>query len=145
MTKISTPEISLDDIEAEVATEDTQDFEPALVDGTPSGIILFVKSELAPSVAAELERMSDNQRRKAAMAAAQASKSRPGEVYEKSADVMAAFRKAVLLRVAGWRGVKQEFSEENLNRLLKLQPGFCSQIIEKSGEMGRFTPASSTS
>lgn len=143
MSKTTTAPFSIADIEAQVATEETVDFEPTLPDGiTPSGAIFKIKSDLAPSVDARLKEMLDQMKRQDQLRAAQAAKARPGEVIE-STDTQDVFgRRLIAVRIAGWN-LPDEFNEANLLKVLKGWTGLGAQILEKSAELARFTPTSS--
>lgn len=136
--------ISIASIEQQVATEEPSELELVLPNGDNSGIVVMVKSDQAPSVVEALNKLANTRRRKEALAAAQAAKARPGEAVVPVEEDLLAYRKAVVVRMAGWKGVSDDFTEENALRLLKAAPGFGPQILEKAAEMTGFTPASST-
>ena len=133
---------SLADIKAQVANEDTFDFEPLLPNLEPSGIILKLKSDLAPSVDGRLKELIDANTRKQQLMAAQAEKARPGEAPIASVEDMSAFgRKLIAVRVAGWN-MPDEFTEANVMALLRYWDGLGNQILAKTAEAARFTPDS---
>ena len=133
---------SLADIKAQVANEDTFDFEPLLPSLEPSGIILKLKSDLAPSVDRRLKELIDANTRKQQLMAAQAEKARPGEAPIASVEDMSAFgRKLIAVRVAGWN-MPDEFTEANVMALLRYWDGLGNQILAKTAEAARFTPDS---
>lgn len=133
---------SLADIKAQVANEDTFDFEPLLPSLEPSGIILKLKSDLAPSVDGRLKELIDANTRKQQLMAAQAEKARPGEAPIASVEDMSAFgRKLIAVRVAGWN-MPDEFTEANVMALLRYWDGLGNQILAKTAEAARFTPDS---
>jgi hypothetical protein len=135
---------SLADIKAQVANEDTFDFEPLLPSLEPSGIVLKLKSDLAPSVDARLKDLIDANARKQQLMAAQAEKARPGEAPMSTVEDMSNFgRKLIAVRVAGWN-MPDEFTEANVMALLRYWDGLGNQILAKTAEAARFTPASPT-
>lgn len=136
--------LSIASIEKAVATETPADLEPVLPNGDPSGIILLVKSDQAPSVIEALNKLANTRRKKEQIAQAQAQKARPGEAFIPVEQDMLAYRKAVAIRLAGWRGLTDEFTEDNAIHLLSVLPTFGPQILEKASEMTGFTPTSST-
>lgn len=134
---------SIADIVGQVATEETYPFEPMLPDGlTPSGVTFYLKSDLAPSVDGQIKDLLADMRRKEQMRAAQAAKSRPGQVTEDYDELDVAGRKLIATRIAGWT-LKDEFTTANVLTVLKLWQGLGEQILAKSAELARFTPASS--
>ena len=140
MTK--TTGLSLSDMEARLAAEPAEEFEPILPDGEGSGIILLVKSDACPSVSRGLAALMNERRRKDEFNAAKAQRSRAGEVYTKFEDDVTFTRRAAAVRLAGWKGLDEEFSEANAIRLFAVCPSFAGQVIQKAGELTSFTPAS---
>ncbi len=139
-TKTAT--LSLASIEAQVSNETPTEFEPNLPNGDPSGVILLVLSEQAPSVAKKLAALSNEARRKAAISAAKADKARPGEAFTPVEDDILFVRRLTIARLAGWKGLEEEFNEANALKLMELAPGFGSQIIAQSADLAGFTNAS---
>lgn len=133
---------SIADMKAKVANEDTFDFEPLLPSLEPSGVVLKLKSDLAPSVDARLKELIDANTRKQQLMAMQAEKSRPGEAPIASVDDMANFgRKLIAVRVAGWN-MPDAFSESAVIELLRYWDGLGNQILAKTADAARFTPDS---
>lgn len=133
---------SIADMKAKVANEDTFDFEPLLPSLEPSGVVLKLKSDLAPSVDARLKELIDANTRKQQLMAMQAEKSRPGEAPIASVDDMSNFgRKLIAVRVAGWN-MPDTFSESAVIELLRYWDGLGNQILAKTADAARFTPDS---
>ena len=133
---------SIADMEAQVASEETFEFEPLLPDGvTPSGVTFKLKSDLAPSVDARLKDLLCQMKRREQLRAAAASKSRPGEVTEDYGEMDVMGRRMIAARIAGW-SMADEFTEANVLRVLKVWTGLSDQIIGKTADLARFTPAS---
>lgn len=142
MTKPAT--LSLASIATQVCNETPTEFEPHLPNGDPSGVTLLLLSEQAPSVTAKLAALSNEARRKAAIAAAKAEKARPGEAFTPVEEDILFVRRLTIARLAGWKGLDDEFNETNALRLMELAPGFGPQIIARSSEMAGFIKASPT-
>ncbi|MCC7267880.1 MAG: hypothetical protein IT546_11140 [Caulobacteraceae bacterium] len=142
MTK--TEGLSLSDIRNQVATEEAVDFEPYDAKGNPSGIVLKVLSDQSKIVQDRLLALIDRKRRQDQLLAAQAERSRPGEVVASVKDDAEYGRRLVAARLAGWTGIAEDFNDSNAAELLRLIPGFGPQIIRKSEELGGFTVASPT-
>lgn len=133
---------SIADIKAQVAHEETFDFEPLLPSLEPSGVTLKLKSDLAPSVDARLKALIDGNTKKQQLMAAQAEKARPGEAPFTPVDDMATFgRKLIAVRVAGWN-MPDEFSEAAAIELLRYWVGLGEQILAATADAARFTPDS---
>lgn len=141
MTKTA-PAFSISDFKAAVATEASADFEPLLADGSPSGLVLQVKSDLAPSVHGRLMEMMDAFRDADTLRAAQAAKARPGHApVEKTASIVRNSHRMAAVRVCGWNA-KDEFSEAALIDLFAHWPDLVAQVLAKSAELASFTPTS---
>lgn len=142
MTKDTKAPFTLADMKAQVATEETFEFEPTFPDLKPSGIILKLKSDLAPSVQTALKAMAEADRKKDHLRAAQNAKARPESVILQSIDEIAEFgRKGVAVRIAGW-SLDEEFTPANVDDLIKHWKGLDAQILAKSAELASFTVAS---
>lgn len=141
MTK--TADISIADIEAQVATDTAVPFEPLTARGEPCGITFDVLSDQAPSVFEKVAKLEDGRRQKEQLIAAQARGSRPGHApIITSEDAANHYRRLVACRVSGW-SLKDAFNEANLIRVFKVQPTWADQILAKAIELGNFTPTSS--
>ena len=132
---------SIADIEAQVMVEETFPFEPLLPNLEPSGIIFQLKSDLAPSVEGKIKQLLDGHTRKDQLKAAQAARSRPGEVINTVDEQAVLGRKLVAARIDGW-SMADEFNETNVQRVLKAWVGLSEQILAKSAELARFTMTS---
>jgi len=143
MTKATVAPFSLADIEGQVATEATYEFEPLLPNLKPSGVLFQLKSDLAPSVQNALTDMMDTDRKKEHFRAAQNQKARPESVQLTPVNELSDFgRKAIAIRIAGWN-LPDEFNEATVLRVLKAWSGLGDQILAKTAELASFTPASS--
>ncbi|HYE46220.1 MAG TPA: hypothetical protein VEA44_10660 [Caulobacter sp.] len=136
----TTAEFSVDDILRKVAGDEAAELPIYNNKGDPTGIVFLVKSDQAPGVKEALTALGDGRRRKENMLAAQAQKARPGHepfiTVEEDAEFV---RQAAVVRLAGWRGIKDEFSPATALKLLAGVPAWATQINQKAQELAGFT------
>jgi hypothetical protein len=132
------------DIEAQTAGDIPVEFEPFDKNGDPSGVILLILSDQSPTVQRGIIALTNAERQREQVNAAKARGARPGEVFTKVEDDRDHTLKLTALRIAGWKGdLDEPYSPENAVRLLKLIPGWVSQVLNRSAELGGFTATSS--
>jgi hypothetical protein len=140
MTK--TPALSLATIEAQAKSDAPVPFEPFDKDGNPCGITLMILSDQSDKVRLGINVLENQRRRRAQLNAEKASKARPGEVFTPVEDDIDFGLKMTALRIAGWQGLDEPYSEENALRLLRAIPSFIAQITAKGAELAGFTNTS---
>jgi len=105
---------------------------------TDTGITLIVLGRHADSVTKFTSRLMRDAMRDQQMAARRGKTVEPKTLEEvKEQNVSAA-----AVRVTGWDGVKQPYSEDLLKSALKRNPHWVDQIIEFSDDLGNFTSGS---
>lgn len=110
-------------------------------DGSSTGITLIVRGTFAPEVVAwnsgVAEKFLNEQR---------AAQRRGKAPKAKTIDEMEAQNiEGAVVRVAGWEGVRQPFSADQLRAALKRNPHWAVQIIEESDSLGNFGATSASS
>lgn len=110
------------------------------IEGQPSGVFLQVWGAQAPQVSAELERLFDLNNEQTA-AAELAGKPRPirGQIEFRD--------EAAAARIAGWRGIDDEFTREGALELVRGYREAIPQIVEESDKIANFlkvTPKTSS-
>jgi hypothetical protein len=133
MTKLSLADLELN--EAGVPVEMIDD------DGSATGILIEVLASNLDSVNARQNALEDERRRKAAVRAAKAAKSRQEDAGESAEETAEYVRRAAAVRVSGWN-LADEFTEANVVKLFKLRPKFALQVLDASNETSRFTKGS---
>ena len=133
MTKLSLADLELN--EAGVPVEMIDD------DGSATGILIDVLASNLDSVNARQNALEDERRRKAAVRAAKAAKSRQEDAGESAEETAEYVRRAAAVRVSGWN-LADEFTEGNVVKLFKLRPKFALQVLDASNETSRFTKGS---
>ena len=113
------------------------DFELKHPDGTPTGAILTVLGSYSTVYQKFIKKIfNDNQRE------IEFAKRKGKEAPEKTIeDLQQQNLESALIRVVGWKNVKQEFSPELLREILNNNPHFVAQIIEESDNAANFTKA----
>jgi hypothetical protein len=116
-------------------SEHDHEFELKHPDGvTGTGIKLKVIGKHADVVTKFTDRLVNEQQRQA-MLAHKSGKAMPPKPME---ELRAQNIEAAALRVTGWSGVKQEFSQDTMRRALARNPHWIDQIIEESDTIGNF-------
>lgn len=110
-------------------------------DGSGTGITLIVRGSFAPEVVAwnagVAEKFLNEQR---------AAQRRGKTAKPKTLDEMEAQNiEGAVVRVAGWEGVRQPYSVDQLRAALKRNPHWTAQIIEESESLGNFGTTSASS
>lgn len=103
-------------------------------DGSSTGITLIVRGSFAPDVVAwnsgVAEKYLNEQR---------AAQRRGKSVKPKTLDEIEAQNiEGAVVRVAGWEGVRQPYSADQLRAALKRNPHWAAQIVEESESLGNF-------
>lgn len=110
-------------------------------DGSLTGITLIVRGTFAPEVVAwnssTAEKFLNEQR--AAQRRGKAAK--PKTLDEIEAQNI----EGSVVRVAGWEGVRQPFSPDQLRAALQRNPHWATQIVEESDSLGNFGTTSASS
>jgi hypothetical protein len=106
-------------------------------DGTDSGVILEVIGAHSNEVMAFTKSKLNKYIRDEAMA-----KKRGKEVEMDADKILDQAREDAMVRVRGWKNVKQEFSKDLLKAVLMRNPHWLSQITEASDDAANFTKSS---
>jgi len=138
---MSTPETSSIDIltfDAVKACENGFEFQLIGEDGeTKTGVFLTVLGKHADPVNKWINK-TINDTTKAQIMAMRKQKN----VDPKSLDdIKAQNIEAALVRVVGWRNVKQEFTKDLMRQVLQRNPHFVDQIIDTSDDLANFSKA----
>jgi hypothetical protein len=130
---------SLDDLDAAKASDEAFEFEYINKAGAPTGIFFSVFGAESEIVRAETARLQNERRRKAAAREInqKIGVNKPVE-YDKFEDDVAYGRQMSAMRLAGWRGITDEFTKENALRLCKSNEHIAMAITQASEEMGNF-------
>jgi len=118
---------SLDDLDAKKACSVPYEFEYKFGNGKGSGVFISVYGDESEHVAVETA---------ALMAAERARANALGDEYEQ--DNMLIGKKLAALRIAGWRGIKEEYTPENALKLCLSNTSISDQVITHSKNIGNF-------
>lgn len=130
-----TQDIDILDLDAVKLSEHEHEFELKHPDGiTGTGVTLKVIGKHADVVTKFTSRLFNEQQRQA-MLAHKSGKPMPPKSME---ELRAQNIEAAGLRVTGWSGVKQAFSQDLLRQALGRNPHWIEQIIEESDAIGNF-------
>lgn len=128
-------ELDILDFDAVKQSEHDHEFELKHLDGvTGTGITLLVVGKHA-DVVTKFTAKIVNQQQREAMLAHKSGKPIPVRPLE---EIRAQNIEAAALRVTGWRGVKQPFSQELMRQALTRNPHWVEQIVEESDAVGNF-------
>lgn len=138
MTTLASKLFDITSFDAVTESEGGFEFELKSTDKmTGTGVTLCIVGRHANAVSLWLNKIVNDSIRERTMA------ERKGKQVEPKSfeDVKAQNLQGALLRVTGWKNVKQEFSKELLLQVLQKNPHFVDQIIEQSDELSNFTKA----
>lgn len=102
---------------------------------TSTGIFLTIIGKHADAVTQWQSKLMDKKQREA-MLAHKSGKPAPAQSAEER---NAMNIEGTALRVTGWRGVKQEFSQDLLRKALARNPHWIPQILDHSEDVGNFS------
>jgi hypothetical protein len=118
-------------------SEQGYDLEMKTPDGQDTGIIFTILGKYAEPVQKWSKKVFTEYQRDLDIA-----KRKGKEPEQKSIDELRAQNiEGAIVRVIGWKNVKQEFSAELLQTVLVNNPHFVDQIVEESDNAGNFTKA----
>lgn len=113
------------------------DMELKATDGTGTGVILTVIGRYSDAVQKWSKKVFSDYQQELNLA-----KRKGKEPPEKSIDELRAQNiEGALVRVIGWKNVKQEFSKDLLKQVLANNPHWVDAIIEESDNAANFTKA----
>ena len=134
--------LSLDDIDAVQLGETPYEFEYILDDGRHTGVFLSVYGSQTNRVQSAINALNNERRKQQAVADAAAAASggevtvRPVEEDQEHGKRLAA------VRLAGWRGLKDKFTEANALRLCKVNADIAAVVVQKANNIGNFMKVS---
>lgn len=133
--------VSLNDLDAAKASEKPFEFTYIKPDGTESGITLFVLGGQSEKVTAEVAKLVNERRRKEAARQSQVrvGSKRAPEYETLESDVEFGQRLAAV-RLIGWKGISDPWSEENALRLCRSNRHIAAQVAEQSDAIENFMP-----
>ncbi|MFC3338813.1 hypothetical protein [Paracandidimonas soli] len=126
---------SISDLDVRSIANDGVEVEITNADGIGLGVYMTILGEQSDVVEKFLIELSD---KRAAEALRGRDKKTPTISAERALNDEIA---SAAVRVIGWRGLKEEFSKENLDKLLRSNRGIVRQIIAASVDDSRFTKA----
>lgn len=130
-----TQDLDILSFDAVKLSEHDYEFELKHIDEiTGTGVFVKVIGKHADVVTRFTDRLVNEQQR-AAMLAHKSGKQLPAKSME---ELRAQNIEAAALRVTGWRGVKQEFSQDLMRKALLRNPHWIDQIIKESDAVGNF-------
>ena len=133
--------VSLNDLDAAKASETPFEFNYVKPDGTETAIKLRVLGGQSEKVTQEVARLVNDRRRKEAVRLAQVrvGNKRAPEFETLESDVEFGQRLAAV-RLVGWTGINEPWSEENALRLCKSNRHLAAQVAEQSEALENFMP-----
>ncbi|MBF6630651.1 MAG: hypothetical protein ITG01_05820 [Comamonas sp.] len=141
-TKTQEPQlVDITEFDVVSACEAGHEFELRSPDGSGTGIKLQVLGAFAPEVVkwngGIAEKMISEQR----IAQRKGKSSKPKTMEELSEQNI----EGALIRVKGWSGVKQAYTQDLMRNALKRNPHWVGQVIEESEHLGNFGTTSASS
>lgn len=131
--------VDIDAFNAVAESEQGFDLSIKSADGvTDTGVILTVIGKHADAVAAFHRTLLNKLLRDEALAKRKGNNAELPDLDK----LKEQSRQDCLVRVIGWKNVKQEFSKDALHRALTRNPHWIDQITEASDDLGNFTKAS---
>jgi hypothetical protein len=129
--------ISIDDLDLAAASEEGHEFEvTSPKTGKGLGVFITVLGDQSEKVTAFIRKRQNAKRREFAIAAR---KGRPSDDFDTVEDDESFVVEACIVRVVGWRGLNDPFTEENARRLLTKNAAIRKQVLEESGNLANFT------
>lgn len=135
--------VSLASLNMRKASEEPFKFEYIGPDGSNSGITLHVLGGHSDTVNNEVNRLLNERRRKEAAAQARQRTGRKEEGFTPVEDDIAFAQRLNAVRLVGWEGITEPWSQENALELIRINPHLADQVAEASGDLSNFTQSSS--
>lgn len=136
---------SLDDFDLCAASDRPVEMEYVAPNGVKTGLIIQVLGGHSSVVTRLSKEMENDKRRREAIAEMRRRRSKAEEVeFTPIEDDIDYVQKLQAARIAGWRGVREEYTPQRALTLCQQNPYLAQQVLEFSNDVGNFTPASPT-
>lgn len=129
---------SLADLSAVKASETPAKVEFILPDGKRSGVMLHVLGEQSATVQRKVNALMDQRTEELAAAEAQAAKSGGTVPPRPTEDSIAFGHRLVAVRLVGWDGIEDEWSEANALELVRSNADVAELVLKTSKATARF-------
>jgi hypothetical protein len=130
--------MNLADLDARSASEAAFEFEYLLPSGAATGVFLSVLGSQSPKVSSEINRLVNERRRQQAVADAQPQLRGAEPTFTPVESDQEFNQRLAAVRLAGWRGLDDEFTPENALRLCQTNQDISDQIIQRSNNVANF-------
>ncbi|KVN92536.1 hypothetical protein WK57_30330 [Burkholderia ubonensis] len=129
--------ISIADLDLSAASNDGHEFEViSPKTGKGLGVFITVLGDQSEKVVAFTRKRQNEKRREAAIAIR---RGRPSDDIDTVEDDESFVVEACIVRVTGWRGLAEEFSEANARLLFTTNREIRRQVLEESANLANFT------
>ncbi|KVD71789.1 hypothetical protein WI89_00785 [Burkholderia ubonensis] len=129
--------ISIADLDLSAASNDGHEFEViSPKTGKGLGVFITVLGDQSERVVAFTRKRQNEKRREAAIAIR---RGRPSDDIDTVEDDESFVVEACIVRVTGWRGLAEEFSEANARLLFTTNREIRRQVLEESANLANFT------
>lgn len=141
MQEPATAGIDITSFDAVSLSERGAEIELLAEDGaTGTGVFVTVLGKNADAVRKYINGVLDKQAREASLAARRGKPVDPKSMEE----IRAHNIESAVVRVTGWRNVRQAFDRDLLRQALQRNPHWVDQIVDASADLGNFTSAQPT-
>jgi hypothetical protein len=138
MAELKSP-VSLASLSLRAAAESAYEFEFETPDGSGTGIFFPVLGAHSDKVTRETNVLLNEHRKREAVAAAKAAKSRPDQIQVTPIEDDIAFgQRLAAIRLVVWRGIEEPCTPENALLLCQTNPEAAAQITARSGDLANF-------
>lgn len=125
--------VSLSDLNLITASENTFEFEYITSEGKSTGVMISVIGSQAPKVQEFVRKFFNHRRTAEALA-----QKRGKELHRTIEDDEDFGIDYAAMRIVGWKGISEPFSEENAQILCRNNKEIREQVIEHSDNLGNF-------
>jgi hypothetical protein len=129
---------SLSDLDAKTKSETPIELEYVTREGVETGIVFSILGSESETVQAAINKMVNSRRKQQAATEATAAGVRGAVAVTPIEDDIAFGHRLTAARLAGWKGIKEEFTAENALKLVSMNADISAFILEVSNQSGRF-------
>jgi hypothetical protein len=130
--------MKLSDLNAVSASESPFEFEYIMPNGKKSGVFFSVYGGQSERVTKEVNRLVNERRQKQALAEANRRMNNRTAQFEKLEDDVEFGQRLAAVRLAGWRGVDDQFTPEAALALCQSNRDIAAQITDQSDNIANF-------
>ena len=136
---------SLEDFDLCAASDRPVEMEYVGPNGEKTGFVLQVLGAHSEAVTRLTKELENENRRRKALAEMRRQRGKAGELeYTPIEEDIDYVQKLQAVRIAGWRGVRDEYTPERAVSICKRNPHLAQQVLDFSADLGNFTLGSPT-